>query len=252
MARPLRQSTATTVVVGPFLDDTDGRTAESALTVASIDVDLYKHAATAVSTSITPAASGSDNDMVHTANGHYSIELTAANTDTLGRLRLSFNVAGALPVWEDFVVLPANVYDSLYGSDRLQVDAVEISGDATAADNAEAFFDGTGYGGTNNVIPTVTTLTNNLTVADILAAFGVTGTVAAGSIAAGSFPGNSGLSSADGFYIGSVLAFTSGSLDGIARKVTGYTGSSRTLTFANAFPSAPSVADAFVILGRID
>lgn len=35
-----------------------------------------------------------------------------------------------------------------------------ISGDATAADNAESFFDGTGYAGTNNVIPTVTTLTN--------------------------------------------------------------------------------------------
>lgn len=36
-----------------------------------------------------------------------------------------------------------------------------ISGDATAADNAEAFFDGTGYAGTNNVIPTVT-LVNGL------------------------------------------------------------------------------------------
>jgi hypothetical protein len=40
------------------------------------------------------------------------------------------------------------------------VNVVQISGDATAADNAEAFFDGTGYEGTNNVIPTVTTLTN--------------------------------------------------------------------------------------------
>ena len=37
-------------------------------------------------------------------------------------------------------------------------DATRISGDATAADNAEAFFDGTGYAGTNNVIPTVTTV----------------------------------------------------------------------------------------------
>lgn len=36
----------------------------------------------------------------------------------------------------------------------------QISGDSTAADNAESFFDGTGYAGTNNVIPTVTTLTN--------------------------------------------------------------------------------------------
>lgn len=39
-------------------------------------------------------------------------------------------------------------------------DAIAISGDATAANNAESFFDGTGYAGTNNVIPTVTTLTN--------------------------------------------------------------------------------------------
>lgn len=39
--------------------------------------------------------------------------------------------------------------------------ATQISGDATAADNAESFFDGTGYAGTNNVIPTVTTLTGH-------------------------------------------------------------------------------------------
>lgn len=43
---------------------------------------------------------------------------------------------------------------------EIDVNAIKISGDATAADNAEAFFDGTGYAGTNNVIPTVTTLTN--------------------------------------------------------------------------------------------
>lgn len=43
----------------------------------------------------------------------------------------------------------------------LDVNAVEISGDSAAADNAESFFDGTGYAGTNNVIPTVTTLTGH-------------------------------------------------------------------------------------------
>jgi hypothetical protein len=41
------------------------------------------------------------------------------------------------------------------------VNVTKISGDSTAADNAEAFFDGTGYAGTNNVIPTVTTLTGH-------------------------------------------------------------------------------------------
>src|SRR3990167_7479652 len=46
------------------------------------------------------------------------------------------------------------------GTTKLGVDAVAISADATAADNAESFFDGTGYAGTGNTIPTVTTLTN--------------------------------------------------------------------------------------------
>ena len=40
------------------------------------------------------------------------------------------------------------------------VNVTQLSGDTAAADNAEAFFDGTGYAGTGNVIPTVTTLTN--------------------------------------------------------------------------------------------
>jgi hypothetical protein len=41
------------------------------------------------------------------------------------------------------------------------VDIGAVHDDATAAANAEAFFDGTGYAGTNNVIPTVTTLTGH-------------------------------------------------------------------------------------------
>jgi hypothetical protein len=43
---------------------------------------------------------------------------------------------------------------------QVDANAVALSGDSAAADNAEAFFDGTGYAGTGNVIPTVTTLTN--------------------------------------------------------------------------------------------
>ena len=45
---------------------------------------------------------------------------------------------------------------------RMDANVGAISADATAADNAEAFFDGTGYAGTGNVIPTVT-LVNTLT-----------------------------------------------------------------------------------------
>jgi hypothetical protein len=45
---------------------------------------------------------------------------------------------------------------------QIDANAVALSGDATAADNAEAFFDGTGYAGTGNTIPTVTSVTNTV------------------------------------------------------------------------------------------
>jgi hypothetical protein len=51
--------------------------------------------------------------------------------------------------------------EALDGTAPFTADVVSISGDPDAADNAEAFFDGTGYAGTNNVIPTVTTLTGH-------------------------------------------------------------------------------------------
>jgi hypothetical protein len=69
----------------------------------------------------------------------------------------------------DDLAYPATSGRSLAVDAAGLVDAntVKISGDATAADNEESFFDGTGYAGTNNVIPTVTTLTQLTTaVAD--------------------------------------------------------------------------------------
>lgn len=58
-----------------------------------------------------------------------------------------------------FNVVDARLPATLSGG-RIRADMEAISTDVTAATNAEAFFDGTGYAGTNNVIPTVTTVTN--------------------------------------------------------------------------------------------
>jgi hypothetical protein len=73
---------------------------------------------------------------------------------------------------------------------------------------------------------------------------------------AASFKGNSGLSAIDSFYCAnsadSVLVFTSGVLSGLGRKITGYTGSTRILAFAKAWPVAPANGDSFVILGLIE
>lgn len=44
----------------------------------------------------------------------------------------------------------------------VSADVTAISTDTTAANNAESFFDGTGYGGANNTIPTVTAVTGNI------------------------------------------------------------------------------------------
>jgi hypothetical protein len=67
--------------------------------------------------------------------------------------------------------------------------------------------------------------------------------------ATGSFKGATSLSATDTFYVGSILVFTGGTLKGIARKVTGYTGSTRLLSFATAFPAAPTNGDPFDIIG---
>ena len=151
----LKQSTAATVKIGPFLDSTDGNTAETALTISQADVRLSKNGGDIAQKNESSAAT-------HDELGLYDCDLDTTDTGTLGRLQLFVHESGALAVWHEFMVVPANVYDSLVGgSDSLEVDATAISGDSTAADNAEAFFDGTGYAGTNNVIPTVTTLTGH-------------------------------------------------------------------------------------------
>lgn len=247
MLLPLRQSTASQeVLLGPFLDDTDGKTAETGLTIANTDIKIWVEGATS---EVNKNSGGA----THISAGRYYAVLDATDTATLGKLEINVHVSGALPVKLRCIVLPAMIYDSLIlGSDRLdtnvthiadtsqtardigasvllsngtgtgqvkiasgylamtwadiaaptttvnlsgttiktatdvetdtqdiqgrlpaalgvggniKADVLALSGDTGAADNAEAFFDGTGYAGTNNVIPlvTVTTTATNLT-----------------------------------------------------------------------------------------
>jgi hypothetical protein len=86
----------------------------------------------------------------------------------------------------------------------------------------------------------------------------IPGNVNDGAPGAGGFVGNAGLASTDAFYAGCVLAWTSGTLKGLARKISTYTGATRTLAFTGPtgatdapFPSAPANGDTFILLGRI-
>jgi hypothetical protein len=88
--------------------------------------------------------------------------------------------------------------------------------------------------------------------ADLVPTISIAGAVADTTPAAGNFDGSSGLSATDNFYVGAVLAFKEGTLKGIARRITGYTGSTKNLVFATPFPIAPANGDDFAIFGRID
>jgi hypothetical protein len=163
----LKTNTATRIPVGPLVDPDDGKTAETTLTVTGLSVQLYRMAndgGAVVRTQFAPTASGGDNDMAlvtSSTDGMYDLELTATQVNFLGNARATFyDVDGFLVHWIDLHVVSAAYFDWMFGSTIPAVNATQISGDATAADNAESFFDGTGYAGTNNVIPTVTTTTD--------------------------------------------------------------------------------------------
>jgi len=110
----IKQSTSVTKKMGPFVDDTDGKTAETALTINQADVRLSKNGGAFAQKNDSNAAS-------HDENGYYGVQLDATDTGTLGSLRVAISVSGALPVWHDFMVLTANVYDTMFSTDKLDV-----------------------------------------------------------------------------------------------------------------------------------
>lgn len=123
----LKQSTAATVKVGPFVDQADGFTPEPSLTISQADIRLSKNGGDFAQTNNATGAT-------HDENGYYDVPLDTTDTATLGTLRVAVNESGALPVWQDFMIVSANVWDSLFGADRLQVHAAEISNDLITSD----------------------------------------------------------------------------------------------------------------------
>jgi hypothetical protein len=106
----LRQSTAVDVLIGPFLDLTDGATAESGETPT---VKLSKNGqALAAKSDVTVP--------LHDADGYYNCELDATDTGTVGTLVLTVaKSATALPVRHEFQVMDTAAFDALYADAAL-------------------------------------------------------------------------------------------------------------------------------------
>jgi hypothetical protein len=291
----LRQSTAKTIRIGPFLDKTDGVTEEVGLAATGTELSKDGGAYAAGPTLGT-----------HDAEGWYPLALTAVHTDTLGELLVKVHDSAThLAVWKTCTVLPANVFDSLQaGTDILQTDLTQVdgaalavhgagylpgdvrqyggtagifaagrpevnsthvSGDASAADNLELFFDGTGYAATTSTVGTCTNLTTastgSITAASIAdgtldrAAFAVdtglqtarSGTAQAG--AAGSITLDAGASATTDFYVPSIVYLTggTGAAQG-ARVATAYNGTTKVLTVVPSWATAPDATTTFALL----
>lgn len=131
----LKQSTAVTVKVGPFVDDSDGKTAETGLTISQGDIRLSKNGGAFAQTNNATGAT-------HDENGYYGVPLDTTDTGTLGTLVVAVSESGALPVFREFMIVPANIYDSLVsGSDYLQIDVEQVDGGGTAAANLKSACD---------------------------------------------------------------------------------------------------------------
>lgn len=119
--RFLRTNTAVIVEVGPFLDKADGVTPKTSLTITNERITLTAStdggsAPSIILDNVTGATSGTANDLNYITgqdNGMMQIELAAADVNRLGRMRLTItDAANHCPVVEDFIVLPARIYDS--------------------------------------------------------------------------------------------------------------------------------------------
>jgi hypothetical protein len=129
----LRKSTASQeILLGTFLDSTDGVTPETGLTIANTDIKLFKSGATA-------EANKNSGGATHIAAGRYYAVLDATDTNTTGLLEINVSVAGALPVRRSYTVLAAAVYDALVdGTGNLSVTAATVS-DKTGYSLSQSF-----------------------------------------------------------------------------------------------------------------
>lgn len=207
--RFLKQSTEVIVQVGPFVDATDGVTAETALSPSSTNVRLYKAGGTV-------AVDIYDATFTHIGLGMYRVTLTTSHTDTAGPMALVAQITGARPVVHEFNVFAASAYNAMISGSAIPANMTQIVGNATAAELM--YYPALGIGVvTIGSGSTTTRIATNLT------------------------------ESASDHWNGRTLLFVSGTLAKQAATITDYNGTTKEL-IVTAFTDAPSVGDLAVIV----
>jgi hypothetical protein len=139
----LRQGTAKVIRFGPFLSPSDGVTPVTGLISKLDDADgsptgiwLSKNGATSIVRNATITATTYDR------NGYYFVTLDTTDTGAVGTLHVEYSEpATTTPVWREYNVMAQQAYDSLYGTDTLDVNVSAMNSgviaDATFASDVD-------------------------------------------------------------------------------------------------------------------
>ena len=237
----LKEDTATTVTIGPFVDSTDGATAEAALTLSQADIQLSKNGAAF-------AQKNQASNATYGVAGMYRVPLDATDTNTPGVLTIAVAESGALIVMGQFQIVAANTYDSLYSTaaaDLLDVNASQVGGTAQTGRDIGAsvlLSPGTGTGQISLASGAVTVGTNNDKTSYALSGtqtFNTTGNIT------GNLSGSVGsVTGAAGSVTGAV-----GSVTGAVGSVTGNVGGNVTGSVGSVVGDTKQTGDAYARLG---
>ena len=140
----MKADTNVEVLRGPAVAVGDGFVPITSLSLSSADeAEIIKNnGATAL---VVTSISGNTMVAITGADGYYTLDITTGNTDTEGPLTILVNDDSLiLPIRQDYMVVSANVYDSMFaaaGTDVLDVSLTEIGGVAQSATDLKDFAD---------------------------------------------------------------------------------------------------------------
>jgi hypothetical protein len=177
----LKADTAVEIPIGPIVAVGDGFTPVTTLSIASADeAELIKYNG---NTALTTTAIAGTVAAITGADGYYTLDLSVTDTNTEGFLIVAINDDSLiLPFKQEFMVVNANVYDSLFavaGTDLLQVDQTQIAGGTVPTPTT------TGVPDVNVERWLDTLVTLGAGAPDVNVASMDAGSIAAGTIAAG-------------------------------------------------------------------
>lgn len=221
----LKQSTAFTDRIGPFLDKTDGVTEETGLTTAAAAIFLSPNGGNFVAKNESTALS-------HDQDGWYVILYDATDTATVGKLVVMVQApATHLPVWVTYWVLEEDIYEALFAASAAafdsndRVDVGAVLGTAQTAGDLAA-------------------LLSDIKTATVIAS----GTVETSGSNSSTQVQTDLAEATNNHYNDGTILFTSGAEAGQWRTIGDYVGSTGVISWEDALTGTPADSVTFVLI----